>query len=118
MFRLTYGLKNFQGGYNELMQSFNQLLQQVAQQMGLHEKAKEFGVLHVWKTIVPQALQAHCRAESIYKKGNAYFLRVKVNSPSLASELSFELESLLEKINAYTPQTGIHLAGIELRVGK
>jgi hypothetical protein len=99
------------------MQDFNQLLQHVAQQMGLHEKAKEFGVLHVWKVVVPKAFESQTRADSLYKKGNAYFLRVKVRTPSLASELAFELEDLLTKINAYTPQTGIHLAGIELRVG-
>jgi hypothetical protein len=99
------------------MQEFNQLLQVVAQRLGLDKKTQEFGVLSVWNTIVPPAYQSKAQARSVFYKGKRAVLRVQVNHPITATELAFEREDLLSKLNRYTPQTGIHLSEIEFRVG-
>jgi hypothetical protein len=101
-----------------MMQDFNSLLQVVVRNLGLDKKAREFGVLSVWKVVVPEAYRESTKADSIYYKGKKAYLRIKVKHPTVASELGFELESLLEKMNGYSAQTGIHLEGIELRVGR
>jgi len=100
------------------MYDFNRLLEQVAKQLGLDKKAQEFGVLSVWKVVVPDAYRTSAKADSVYYKGHKAYLRVRVKHPTVATELGFELEELREKVNAYALQTGIHLEGIELRVGR
>ena len=101
-----------------MIEHFNRLLEQVAQQLGLDKKIQEFGVLSVWKVVVPDAYRTSTEADSIYYKGKKAYLRIRVKHPTVATELGFELETLLEKINAYAAQTGIYLDGIELRVGR
>ena len=100
------------------MQDFNSLLQMVAKNLGLDKKAQEFGLLSVWKVVVPEIYKSSTKADSVYYKGKKAYLRIKVQHPTVASELGFELEDLRQKLNRYTPQTGIHLEGIELRVGR
>ncbi len=100
------------------MHDFNRLLEVVAKQLGLDKKAQEFGVLSLWKVVVPEAYRTSSEAASIYYKGKKAYLRIRVKHPTVATELGFEREALLKKINAYTAQTGIYLDGIELRVGR
>jgi predicted nucleic acid-binding Zn ribbon protein len=97
----------------------NSILNTVAKNLGMEQKAREFAVLQLWQLVVPEAYRACSKAKAVVYRGNkAPWLRVNVSSGAMATELSFEREELLEALNKYSPQTQIVLAGIDLKVGK
>jgi predicted nucleic acid-binding Zn ribbon protein len=101
-----------------LTNDLNSILNTVAKNLGMDQKAREFAVLQLWPLVVPEAYKACSKAKAVTYRGKAAWLRVAVSSGAMATELSFEREELLEALNQYSPQTHIVLAGIELKVGK
>jgi hypothetical protein len=99
------------------MQTLNTLLDVVARQMGLPEKARDLAALQLWPIIVPLAYQHSTQAQGVFRRGKAIFMRVAVKHPAVASELGFESENLVKALNHYSPQTGLVFEGIQLKVG-
>ena len=96
----------------------NKILDAVAKNMGMDQKAHEFAVLQIWPLVVSEAYKECSKAKAITYRGKAPWLRVHVSSGAMATELSFEREELLDKLNHYSTQTGIVLSGIDIKVGK
>jgi|GEM_PF-5107268 len=97
---------------------FNSILDTVAKNIGMDQKALEFALLQLWPLVVPEAYRTCSKAKAITHRGKAVWIRINVSSGAMATELSFEREELLDALNKYSPQTKITLAGIDIKVGK
>lgn len=95
---------------------------EIVRQLGLERRAQEFSVLSLWEQVLAENLPPlfHQKTEAVKLKlvGDKRQLIVRVENASLASELMFHREKLQRLMNAFSPQTGITIEDIILRVGK
>ena len=106
-------LPAYQAGYASLQAIFPE----VAKQIGFDKKLAELALLGAWNGIVGKPLSLNTKAIKVQQRGAEKRLLVAVQNPSLATELSFQLNQLLSKLNKLAPQTGITLQGIDVKVG-
>jgi len=95
---------------------------EIVKQLGLERRVQEFSVLALWEKVLAENLPPlfHRKTEAVKLKlvGEKRQLVVRVENASLASELMFHREKLQRQINAFSPQTGITIDDIILRIGK
>jgi hypothetical protein len=98
-----------------MMEELTRIIQRVAEALKLDSKAGEYAMLQVFDVILPSRYKGQAKANRIFYKGRNAILEVHVASPLMAQELSFERTSLLERMNTYSPQTGIALQDLIIR---
>ncbi len=94
------------------------ILPAVGDALGLAQKTQEMAVLSLWNQQVPQRYQGKTRPLRLKLQGEQWILQVIVTNGAVASELSFELLDIAQRINLFTAQTGIHIERIDLGVGQ
>ncbi len=103
-------------------QHLQSIFPELVKRLGLERRTQEFSVLSLWAVVLSEILSADLleKTEAVKLKqvGQKRQLLVRVEDAALASELMFHRTALLSKINAYTPQTGLRIDEIVLRVGK
>jgi hypothetical protein len=103
------------------MASVSDVLNRVCESLRFDEKVGEMALLTLWKDQLQRVMGEYAvrstKAVRIKRSGEQVILQVYVLNASLASELGLLLPDLLQKLNAYSPQTGVLLSHISLTVG-
>lgn len=94
-----------------------QILPAVGRQMNLDKKVQEWSVLSLWEKIIDAPFRGKTQALKIKSTGNRNSLLVKAANAAVAAELTFYLETYQNRINAFTPQTGLVIHRIEIYTG-
>ena len=94
------------------------ILPDVGKSIGLEKKTQEMAVLGLWRQMVPPAYGNDSRAMALRPQGGRYIMQVRVRDGNTASNLSFELEGVKQRINSFARETGIVIERIELGVGR
>lgn len=96
------------------------VLQSIEKALKLDTKAQELSLLMLWPKVVQQVYQANTeeaisktRALKVANHKGKKQLQVAVADPALLSQLQFCSNALLEKLNQFSPQTGITLSSIQ-----
>ena len=97
--------------------SFAEVLPQLCKQLDFDQKVQEMSLLALWPSLVGERYAELTRAVSVRKKGNKTVLYVRVLNAAVASDLSFQTESLKTMLNGFAPQTGVKLDGIQFTIG-
>lgn len=116
------------------VESLSGLLPQVAQALRLDERAGELALLRLWPTVLQaEGLEAYLEQswplgvqalsglkEAPSNKAESQTLQktmvVAVTSPMVVSNLQFSSLALLNRLNAYSPQTGVVLKSLRFKV--
>jgi hypothetical protein len=99
--------------------ALSDILPAVTQAMGWEAKVQELALLSLWPTVCAPLNPAYAQksqAWGVAKRGVKRLLQVSVEDALMASELNFAKEALLEGLNAYAPQTGLLLDGLDIKV--
>jgi hypothetical protein len=102
---------------NAPAQNIADILPMVGRMLNLDSKVKGFSILALWDRIIDPRFVGQCRAVKIRRAGNQIRLLVQASSAAVASELSFSLHQYCDKLNQFTPQTGMTIHQIDLTVG-
>ena len=97
--------------------TFSSVLPAVCEALRLDDKVREWTVLSLWETILDGPFRGKVPALQIKIKGGQKHLVVKAVDSTVASELTFHLESYRQKLNAYKHETGCEIDRIDLRIG-
>ncbi|MDX2085960.1 MAG: DciA family protein [Candidatus Melainabacteria bacterium] len=93
------------------------LLPQVGRLLGLEDKARELALLALWPQVVDPPYRDSSRAVRVLVQPNGQKrLLVRVLDGVTAAQLGFCAERYCQQLNAYAPQTGFYLAGIDFKV--
>lgn len=93
------------------------VLSQVSRDLALDQKVNEMALLTLWAQVVEVPLRDRSLALRLLNRNGNKILRVKVKDAATAGELSFQIEAICEKLNQFEPQTGIRVAGLEIKIG-
>jgi hypothetical protein len=103
------------------LNSLAQVLPGVCDNLQLDKKINEMAFLALWprqvEGICGKVAAENTRAFKLRKQGDKTVLMVKVTHATLASELGFQVTSIMEALNRFQPQTGIFADQIQLIVG-
>ncbi len=105
-------------GNSHVISELSSILPAVGDALGLAEKTQEMAVLSLWNQQLPQRYHGKTRPLRLKQEGKHWVMQVIVMNGAVASELSFDLSDITQRINTFTVQTGIHLERIELGVGQ
>lgn len=101
--------------------SLGDVLPGLYQELEMDKKVNEFALLSLWPQVLTGILGSdiamQTQAVKLKKTAGKTVLHIKVSSAPMASEISFYTKALQDALNAYTPQTGIKVDRLELRVG-
>jgi hypothetical protein len=94
-------------------------MEKVAQQLGLNRWVEQLAVMRLWQQVVDAPWDTKSQAVKVTQRpGKGTMLEVRVANPSAASDLRFLTSTYCQRLNGYSKQTGLHLDGIEIRVGR
>jgi hypothetical protein len=102
---------------NRPIASVAQILSQVTENLAIDQKVHELALLALWPQVVEDSLRDRTKAVRIVQEAGRHILWVRVKDAVTAGELSFQTETIREKLNQYSPQTGLSLHGIRLKIG-
>ncbi|MBK8189752.1 MAG: DUF721 domain-containing protein [Vampirovibrionales bacterium] len=94
--------------------SLANVLPQVGESLGLERKAAELAMLALWRELTPPPYRDRSRALKIIRQGEAQVLQVGVEDGATAGDLSFQLEAIRARLNAFSAQTGVTIDRIQL----
>ncbi len=98
--------------------SLANLLEAVSRELGLERKVQEYALLSLWREVVPVSFRDSTQAVGLKTQGRESVLQVTASDGPTASALSFHLDVLRERLNAFYPQTGVTVTRITLGVGR
>lgn len=102
--------------FNTGVRPLADILPVVGERLNLPRKVQEFSVLSLWPQVVEPVFQGRTQAMRIRRVDTKNHLLVRVDHSVVAAELTFHLQTVQNRLNAYAKETGIVIHHIEIRV--
>jgi len=97
------------------------ILPAVSETLGLKQKTAEFAILALWPVVLSRmGLETILNRSKAYKlsvQGGKTTLRVRVSDAACAGDCTFVMDTVREALNQFSPQTGIRVDKIQVRIG-
>lgn len=93
------------------------VLPQVSQMLNLDKKVQEWSVMALWEKIIDASFQGATTPLKLKTVNNKTILSVEARHASVAAELMFYTHQYVERLNAFSAQTGITIHQLEIRSG-
>ncbi len=99
-----------------MTQPVSDILAVVGQTLNLDKKAQEWSVLSLWEQVVDPQFKGKTKALRLKSFAQKKIMVIQAQNHSVAAELTFFAEDYRQRMNAFTPQTGITVSQIEVRI--